>query len=86
MYSHGVLDAIIVREGMELQLKVPTVPADDVETDHVISFCGADLHVPHHAATSRWRTDHATDRASLRKVLPLNLNSIKQRLLLSLYS
>lgn len=49
MYSHDVLDAVIVRNCEELSLAVPTVSADDVETDHVVSFCGAILHSPHHA-------------------------------------
>ncbi|OTA96114.1 hypothetical protein M434DRAFT_68149 [Hypoxylon sp. CO27-5] len=47
MYSHEVLDAIIVRESQEIHLQVPTSPADNVETNHAISFCGAVLHVPH---------------------------------------
>ncbi|KAI1210914.1 Pro-apoptotic serine protease NMA111 [Annulohypoxylon truncatum] len=47
MYSHEVLDAVIVRESKEMRLQVPTSPADDVETNHAISFCGAVLHVPH---------------------------------------
>ncbi|KAI1386413.1 Pro-apoptotic serine protease NMA111 [Hypoxylon trugodes] len=47
MYSHEILEAIIVRESGEMNLQVPTSPADNVETDHAISFCGAVLHVPH---------------------------------------
>ncbi|KAI5868482.1 Pro-apoptotic serine protease NMA111 [Durotheca rogersii] len=47
MYSYEVLDAVIVRESQEMRLQVPTVPADNIETDHAISFCGAVLHVPH---------------------------------------
>ncbi|KAK4218649.1 trypsin-like cysteine/serine peptidase domain-containing protein [Rhypophila decipiens] len=49
MYSNDVLDATIVRDCVELNLKIPTVAADDVETDHAISFCGAIIHRPHHA-------------------------------------
>ncbi|KAK0629665.1 trypsin-like cysteine/serine peptidase domain-containing protein [Bombardia bombarda] len=49
MYSHDALDAVIVRDCEELKLNVPTVAADDVETDRAISFCGAILHRPHHA-------------------------------------
>jgi pro-apoptotic serine protease NMA111 len=49
MYSHDFLDAVIVRDCEELSLKLPTVAADDVETDRAISFCGAVLHRPHHA-------------------------------------
>ncbi|KAK4240378.1 trypsin-like cysteine/serine peptidase domain-containing protein [Achaetomium macrosporum] len=49
MYSNEVLDAVIVRDCQELSLKLPTVAADDVETDHAVSFCGAIFHRPHHA-------------------------------------
>ena len=49
MYSHEVLDAVIVRDCQEIEMKVGTVLADDVETDHAIWFCGAILHRPHHA-------------------------------------
>ncbi|EQL03425.1 Peptidase cysteine/serine, trypsin-like protein [Ophiocordyceps sinensis CO18] len=49
MYSRELLDAIIVRECEELHLQLPTVAADDMETDHAVSFCGAVLHRPHQA-------------------------------------
>lgn len=49
MYSNEVLDAVIVRECEELHLQLATVPADDIETDHAVSFCGAILHRPHQA-------------------------------------
>ncbi|KAK3307619.1 trypsin-like cysteine/serine peptidase domain-containing protein [Chaetomium strumarium] len=49
MYSNDELDAVIVRNCQELSLKLPTVAADDVETDHAVSFCGAIIHRPHHA-------------------------------------
>jgi S1-C subfamily serine protease len=49
MYSNDVLDAVIVRECQEVHLQLPTVSADDVETDHAVSFCGAILHRPHQA-------------------------------------
>lgn len=49
MYSHEVLDAVIVRDCQELRLQLPTVASDDVETDRAISFCGAVIHRPHHA-------------------------------------
>lgn len=49
MYSHDELDVAIVRDCQELRLRLPTVAADDVETDRAISFCGAILHRPHHA-------------------------------------
>lgn len=49
MYSHEVLEAVIVRDCKELKLSLATVAADDVETDRAVSFCGAILHRPHHA-------------------------------------
>lgn len=49
MYSHEVLDAVIVREGDEMEIQLPTVSADNIETDHAVSFCGAIFHRPHHA-------------------------------------
>ncbi|CAK7208512.1 hypothetical protein SBRCBS47491_000117 [Sporothrix bragantina] len=48
MYNHEFLDATIVRDCEELQLNLPTVAADDHETDRAVSFCGAVLHRPHH--------------------------------------
>ncbi|RDW91884.1 putative pro-apoptotic serine protease [Coleophoma crateriformis] len=49
MYDHQFLDAVIVRDCIEMKLKLPTVSADDLETDRAIVFCGAVLHRPHHA-------------------------------------
>ncbi|KAL1898769.1 hypothetical protein Sste5346_003175 [Sporothrix stenoceras] len=48
MYNHEVLDATIVRDCNEIILNLPTVAADDHETDRAVSFCGAVLHRPHH--------------------------------------
>ncbi|KAI1492361.1 Pro-apoptotic serine protease NMA111 [Biscogniauxia mediterranea] len=66
MYSHEVLDAVIVRESQEIRLQVPTVPADDVETDHAISFCGAILHVPHLAVRQQISKLHSEVYVSAR--------------------
>ncbi|RYP10319.1 hypothetical protein DL765_008173 [Monosporascus sp. GIB2] len=66
MYSHEILDAVIVREGEELHLQVPTVSADDVETDHAISFCGAVLHAPHHAVRQQISKLHSEVYVSAR--------------------
>lgn len=49
MYSHEVLDAVVVRECQEMQLQLPTVSADDLETDHAVAFCGAIFQRPHQA-------------------------------------
>lgn len=49
MYSNDFLDAVVVRDCEEVIVRLPTVAADDVETDRAVSFCGAILHTPHHA-------------------------------------
>jgi hypothetical protein len=49
MYDHAVLDTVVLRYRQEVRLQVPTIPADDLETDHAVIFCGAVLHKPHHA-------------------------------------
>ncbi|KAI0014410.1 Pro-apoptotic serine protease NMA111 [Xylariaceae sp. FL0662B] len=66
MYSHEVLDAVIVRESEEMRLEVPTVPADNVETDQAISFCGAVLHVPHLAVRQQISKLHSEVYVSAR--------------------
>ncbi|KAI1334876.1 Pro-apoptotic serine protease NMA111 [Xylariaceae sp. FL0016] len=66
MYSHELLDAVVVRGSQEMHLKVPTVPADDVETDHAISFCGAVLHVPHLAVRQQISKLHSEVYVSAR--------------------
>jgi hypothetical protein len=47
MYNHKVLDALIVRDCVEMAIQVPTDSADDPETDRTVLFCGAVLHKPH---------------------------------------
>ncbi|KAI0022639.1 Pro-apoptotic serine protease NMA111 [Xylariomycetidae sp. FL0641] len=66
MYSHEQLKAVIVREGQEMELMVPTVPADNVETDHAVSFCGALLHVPHLAVRQQISKLHSEIYVSAR--------------------
>jgi pro-apoptotic serine protease NMA111 len=66
MYSHDVLDAVIVRDCEESHIKLPTVSADDVETDHAISFCGAILHRPHHAVRQQISKLHSEIYVSAR--------------------
>ncbi|KAH7030809.1 trypsin-like cysteine/serine peptidase domain-containing protein [Microdochium trichocladiopsis] len=66
MYSHDVLDAVIVRESKVVHLQIPTVSADDVETDHAVSFCGAVLHSPHHAVRQQISQLHSEVYVSAR--------------------
>lgn len=49
MYDNEFLDAVVIRDCEEIRIRLPTVAADDVETDTAVSFCGAILHRPHHA-------------------------------------
>jgi len=48
MYDHEALDALIVRNGEEMRLAIRTVPTEDLETSHVVIFCGAVFQKPHH--------------------------------------
>jgi S1-C subfamily serine protease len=66
MYNHEVLDAVIVRDCVEMKLEVPTVSADDVETDRAVSFCGAVLHRPHLAVRQQISKLHSEVYVSAR--------------------
>lgn len=66
MYNHEVLDAVIVRDCVEMKLNVPTVSADDLETDRAVSFCGAVLHMPHHAVRQQISKLHSEVYVSAR--------------------
>jgi S1-C subfamily serine protease len=66
MYDHEVLDATIVRACVEMNIKLPTVSADDLETDRAISFCGAILHRPHHAVRQQITKLHSEIYVSAR--------------------
>jgi S1-C subfamily serine protease len=66
MYNHEVLDAVIVRDCIEMDIKVPTVSADDLETDRAVSFCGAILHRPHHAVRQQISKLHSEVYVSAR--------------------
>lgn len=66
MYDHEYLDALIVREGKEITLKVPTIPTEDLETDRAVIFCGAVLHRPHHAVRQQISKLHSEVYVSAR--------------------
>lgn len=66
MYNHDVLDTVIVRDCVEMKLNVPTVSADDLETDRAVSFCGAVLHRPHHAVRQQISKLHSEVYVSAR--------------------
>lgn len=66
MYDHEYLDALIVRGGQEMTLKVPTIPTEDLETDRAVIFCGAVLHRPHHAVRQQISRLHSEVYVSAR--------------------
>ena len=71
MYDNEFLDALVVRRGEEVTLKVPTIATEDLETDRAIIFCGAVLHRPHHAVRQQISKLHSEVYLSAR-VSPLS--------------
>ena len=69
MYDHDYLDALVVRGGKELALRVPTIPTEDLETDRAVMFCGAVLHRPHHAVRQQISKLHSEVYVSARVCL-----------------
>lgn len=66
MYDNEILDALIVRNGQEMHIKVPTVPTEDLETDRAVVFCGAVLQKPHHAVRQQISKLHSEIYVSAR--------------------
>ncbi|KAJ5606595.1 nuclear serine protease [Penicillium lagena] len=66
MYEKEVLEALIVRDGHEMLIKVPTVPTEDLETDQAVVFCGAVLQKPHHAVRQQISKLHSEIYVSAR--------------------
>ncbi|KAF2088420.1 Pro-apoptotic serine protease NMA111 [Saccharata proteae CBS 121410] len=59
MYDSEELDAVIIRKREEMNIKVPTVPTEDLETVRAVIFCGAILHRPHHAVRQQISKVHS---------------------------
>jgi S1-C subfamily serine protease len=66
MYDHDVLDAVIVRDCEEMHIQVPTVSAQNIETDRAVSFCGAVLQRPHLAVRQQISKLHSEVYVSAR--------------------
>ena len=66
MYDKESLEALIVRNGQEMRLQVPTVPTQDLETDRAVVFCGAVLQKPHHAVRQQISKLHSEVYVSAR--------------------
>ncbi|KAF2819600.1 Pro-apoptotic serine protease NMA111 [Ophiobolus disseminans] len=59
MYNNEFLEAVIVRKREEKTIKVLTVATEDLETDRMVSFCGATLHRPHQAVRQQISKIHS---------------------------
>ncbi|EPS33130.1 hypothetical protein PDE_08092 [Penicillium oxalicum 114-2] len=66
MYEKESLEALIVRNGQEMRIRVPTVPTEDLETDRAVVFCGAVLQKPHHAVRQQITKLHSEIYVSAR--------------------
>ena len=66
MYDQEYLDALVVRNGNELQIRVPTIPTSDIETSRAVIFCGAVLQRPHHAVRQQISKLHSEIYVSAR--------------------
>ncbi|KAJ5996010.1 hypothetical protein N7522_007670 [Penicillium canescens] len=66
MYEKDVLDAVVVRNGEEVSIRVPTVHTEDIETDRALVFCGAVLQKPHHAVRQQISKVHSEIYVSAR--------------------
>ena len=66
MYDQESLDALIIRNGKEMRIKVATVPTEDLETSRAVMFCGAILQKPHHAVRQQISKLHSDIYVSAR--------------------
>ena len=66
MYDQEAVDALIVRGGEEMKLRIPTVPTEDLETSRALIFCGAVLQKPHHAVRQQISKLHSEIYVSAR--------------------
>lgn len=66
MYDKEYLEALVVREGKEMTLRIPTVHTEDLETDRAVIFCGAVLQKPHHAVRQQISKLHSEIYVSAR--------------------
>ncbi|KAK5938663.1 hypothetical protein PMZ80_008854 [Knufia obscura] len=66
MYDKEWLDALVVRKGQEVRLRVPTIATEDLETSRVVIFCGAVLQRPHHAVRQQISKLHSDIYVSAR--------------------
>ncbi|KAH6255026.1 hypothetical protein HBI40_252590 [Parastagonospora nodorum] len=61
MYGSEFLDAVVVRQGQEVEIRVATIATKDLETDRIVCFCGATLQRPHHAVRQLMKQSPPSD-------------------------
>ena len=66
MYNQESLQALIIRQGKEMTIQIPTIPTADLETDRAVIFCGAVLQKPHHAVRQQISKLHSEIYVSAR--------------------
>ena len=66
MYDKEYLDALVIRKGQEVRIRVPTIATEDLETSRVVIFCGAVLQKPHHAVRQQISKLHSDIYVSAR--------------------
>ncbi len=54
-YDNEELEFTIVRQKKQMKIKVPTVPIEGIETDHIVVWCGAVLQKPHQAVRQQMK-------------------------------
>jgi S1-C subfamily serine protease len=59
MYNKDFLNAVIVRKREEKTIKVSTVATENLETNRIVSFCGATLQRPHQAVRQQTSKIHS---------------------------
>ena len=59
IHKQEQLSAHIFRQGEELTLNIPILPATDLDITYLINLCGAWVHKPHLAARQRFHLCHS---------------------------
>lgn len=66
MYTNSELTALIIRKQQQLSLQISTIPTIALETHHILIFCGAVIHRPHHAVRQQISKVHSDIYVSAR--------------------
>lgn len=66
-HQHTALEAVVVRDKKAQTIRVSTIRPDQLQTDHIVTFFGASLQVPHQAVQQRVSTLPSSVYISSRK-------------------